>query len=81
MRFNPEILDRDAEREFRYFFRWTGEQTWRDKIDTIETSRVFLRRMSIETTYGKEPHWELVTLTHQSNVPGNRTEASFSSIP
>jgi hypothetical protein len=31
MRFDPEIYDKKAEREFGRFFRWTGEQTWRKK--------------------------------------------------
>jgi hypothetical protein len=26
MRFDPEIYDKEVEREFRWFFRWTGEQ-------------------------------------------------------
>src|SRR5262249_49436475 len=41
MRFNPEIFDKEAEREFRRFFRWTGEQTWRKKIDKVEKSPCF----------------------------------------
>ena len=41
MRFNPEIHDKEAEREFRRFFRWTGEQTWRNKIDKLENAPRF----------------------------------------
>ena len=41
MRFDPEIYDKEAEREFRWFFRWTGEQTWRSKIGKLESSPRF----------------------------------------
>jgi len=41
MRFDPEIYDKEAEREFRWFFRWTGEQTWRKKIEKLESSPRF----------------------------------------
>src|ERR1043166_3085532 len=41
MRFNPEFYDLEVDREFRRFFGWTGEQTWRNKIAKIEQSEQF----------------------------------------
>lgn len=41
MQFNPELFDREADRELRRFFGWTGEQTWRNKIAKIDKSPQF----------------------------------------
>ena len=41
MRFDPDIYDKEAEREFRRFFRWTGEQTWRSKIAKVNSAPRF----------------------------------------
>jgi len=41
MRFDPEIYDKEAERAFRWFFRWTGEQTWHAKIEKHDKSPHF----------------------------------------
>jgi hypothetical protein len=36
MRFDPYLLDRDTELEFKRFFKWTGEEVWRKKISKLE---------------------------------------------
>jgi hypothetical protein len=54
MRFDPEICDKEAEREFRWFFRWTGEQTWRSKIGKAKAFRVFPRPMLTDNICAKE---------------------------
>ena len=56
MRFDPDIYDKEAEREFRRFFRWTGEQTWRSKIAKVKARRVFPTLMLTVNIYGNETH-------------------------
>lgn len=36
MRFDPYLLDKDAELEFRRLFKWTGEEVWHKKIVKLE---------------------------------------------
>lgn len=67
MRFNPEIYDQEAEREFQRFFGWTGEQTWRNKIRKLESSPR-LSEADVYRQYLRQRNPFTVTVGHYFNL-------------
>src|SRR6266850_1582996 len=67
MRFDPEIYDKEAEREFRWFFRWTREQTWHKKIGKLESSQCFSEADAYRQ-YLRQRNPLMVTIDHYFNL-------------
>lgn len=67
MRFDPEIYDKDAERELRWFFRWTNEQIWRNKIEKLESSPHF-SDADLYQQYLRQKNPLMVTVDHYFNL-------------
>ncbi|MEX0804787.1 MAG: hypothetical protein WD688_15935 [Candidatus Binatia bacterium] len=52
MRFNPDVYDAEVEREFKRFFKWTGEEVWRKKTAKLKQ----LPRLSYVDAYREYLH-------------------------
>jgi hypothetical protein len=67
MRFDPELYDKETEREFQRFFRWTSEQTWRQKIGKLERSPRFSEADAYRQ-YLRQRNPLTVTIEHYFNL-------------